>query len=183
MYEILIGVIACYGAAVATVHLFWRRASRRPQSESHFILLTRDDETVIEHCLRSLQSHARKSGIPVKITVWDQGSQDGTAEIVRRWNGSIQWVGLERAADGESAVREAEAWRAGSPDAERPGEAGLSAAESMDSPPAGRKADSEPRKGREQILWSLRASGIVSELDQPILIDMKSDEDWSKLPF
>lgn len=148
MYEILIGVIACYGAAVATVHLFWRRASRRPQSESHFILLTRDDETVIEHCLRSLQSHARKSGIPVKITVWDQGSQDGTAEIVRRWNGSIQWVGLERAADGESAVREAEAWRADSPDAEQPGKPGCPS----------RKAWTRRRQGERPIRSPAKAA-------------------------
>ncbi|QJC53785.1 hypothetical protein HGI30_21165 [Paenibacillus albicereus] len=292
MYEILIGVIACYGAAAAAVHLARRKAAGRTPSESHFILLTRDDEPVIEHCLRSLEAHARKSGIPVRITVWDQGSQDGTGEIVRRWKGAILWVGpemsrmrdedeerrtaaaphagagreeaeaqgdcqgqgreeaeaqgdcqgqgreaaetqgdcqgqgreaaeaqgkckgqgrgTEEAFGGQLPAEEPEVEREHEPELEpgqkgRPGsergseeggaadigwpnpeqdeEPGSHAAASPGAPARGCKEDSNPRSGREQILWSLRAWGIVSERDQPILIDMKNVEDWSKLPF
>lgn len=94
MYEILIGVIACYGAAAATVHLLKTSAVRRSQAGEHYIIMTRDDESQLEHCIRSLQAYSRRAGLPMRITIWDLGSTDDTAGIASRCGDEVVWLKL-----------------------------------------------------------------------------------------
>ncbi|SDS98372.1 hypothetical protein SAMN05444162_2766 [Paenibacillaceae bacterium GAS479] len=92
MYEILISVIACYGTAAVVVHLAKRSTARKAQAESHYILMTQDDESQLEHCIRSLQAHSRRSGKSMRITIWDQGSKDDTVLIARYCGNGVSWV-------------------------------------------------------------------------------------------
>ncbi|OXM14139.1 hypothetical protein [Paenibacillus herberti] len=260
MYEILISVIACYGTAAVVVHLAKRSAARKAQAESHYILMTQDDESQLEHCIRSLQAHSRRSGTSMRITIWDQGSKDDTVLIARYCGNGVSWVrepselrspqetvstaegklasdsaegklesvpaegsfereslhdfdGREPAisATGLSATKlddsQRELIESGSEGGESleatlqprgEGEADPGGFENTQGHGAGHGATDGSKvftshggtplrslssEGKEKILWSLRFYGIISESDQPVMIDLKNIEDLSKLPF
>ncbi|MCM3747556.1 hypothetical protein M3223_09325 [Paenibacillus pasadenensis] len=109
MYEILIGVIACYGAAAATVHLLKTSAVRRSRNGEHYIIMTRDDESQLEHCIRSLQAYSRRSGLPMRITIWDLGSTDDTAGIASRCGDEVVWLKLPGVAPADLTAEKNEA--------------------------------------------------------------------------
>ena len=112
MYEILLGVVGCYGAAVAVVHLARLLRAKSPRRDRHYILLTRNDESRLESCIRSLLLFSRQSGTSVRITVFDQGSTDDTAPIAMRQEGVtlLRAYGTEPAA--EASVCNASSHRA-----------------------------------------------------------------------
>ncbi len=84
----LIWIAAVYASAVAIIHMLHSREQTRqtPRARKwiHYILITRNHETVVEGYIRALNVCALLTGKRLRMTLMDDSSSDGTLEIVSR---------------------------------------------------------------------------------------------------
>lgn len=195
MYEILLGVIGCYGAAVAVVHLARLLRAKSPRRDRHYILVTRNDESRLESCIRSLLLFSRQSGTSVRITVFDQGSSDDTAPIAMRQDG----VTLLRAYGMQPSAGASDCNASSHTGADTGGAREYGGDPHRDRGPEQNEGHDQDRNqsqhqhndrghddhGHDQdaILWVLRNHGIVSEQEYPVMVDLNNPQEWLKLPF
>lgn len=90
----LIWIAAVYASAVVLVHILHHREHTgrviRSGKRLHYILITRNHETVIEGYIRMMDFRAFWTGRLYQVTLLDDGSKDGTLAIASRMaqNGS-----------------------------------------------------------------------------------------------
>ncbi|ASA24501.1 hypothetical protein [Paenibacillus donghaensis] len=84
----LLLIAAVYTVAAGLVHwLHSRGQTRRTTSAGkwiHYILIVRNHESVVEGYLRAIALQAGLAGKLPRVTLWDDGSTDGTLHMVTR---------------------------------------------------------------------------------------------------
>jgi len=84
----LIWIIVVYASAVVLVHLFAHREKTRQSPRSgkwiHYILVTRNHESVIEWYARALTLHSFLTGKRLRVTCMDDASSDNTLLLVTK---------------------------------------------------------------------------------------------------
>lgn len=82
----LIWIAAVYASAVLVVHVlhFLEQARQAPRPEKwiHYVLITRNHESVIEWYIRALSLHAFLTGKRLRVTCMDDRSSDDTLRMV-----------------------------------------------------------------------------------------------------
>ncbi|GIP47441.1 hypothetical protein J53TS2_10320 [Paenibacillus sp. J53TS2] len=79
-------ILLSYGMAAALVHVLhslYLQGKRKDQA-IHYILVTSNHENQMEWYLRALSWYARLRGLPLRVTVLDESSQDDTLAIMRK---------------------------------------------------------------------------------------------------
>ncbi|RRJ62309.1 hypothetical protein EHV15_04605 [Paenibacillus oralis] len=79
-------VLLSYGLAAALVHFLHGIYLRRKSTirTIHYILVTSNHENQMEWYLRALSWYARLRGLPLRVTVLDEASEDDTLAIMRK---------------------------------------------------------------------------------------------------
>ncbi|WP_068783814.1 hypothetical protein [Paenibacillus phocaensis] len=79
-------ILLSYGMAAALVHVLHNlyRQGKRKDRAIHYILVTSNHENQMEWYLRALSWYARLRGLPLRVTVLDESSQDDTLAIMRK---------------------------------------------------------------------------------------------------
>ncbi|MDU4698497.1 MULTISPECIES: hypothetical protein [Paenibacillus] len=79
-------ILLSYGMAAALVHVLHSlyRQGKRKDRAIHYILVTSNHENQMEWYLRALSWYARLRGLPLRVTVLDESSQDDTLAIMRK---------------------------------------------------------------------------------------------------
>ncbi|MFI2857115.1 hypothetical protein ACH6EH_08215 [Paenibacillus sp. JSM ZJ436] len=83
----LLGILITYAAAVALVHGVHARYIKQWQGRRravHYVLVTSNHERQVEWIVRALSLYALLSGVRVKVTVFDEQSNDRTLAILQR---------------------------------------------------------------------------------------------------
>jgi hypothetical protein len=84
----LIWIAAVYASAVAIVHVLHNREKQGKSPRSgkwiHYVLITRNHESVIEWCIRALSFHAFLTGKRLRLTCMDDSSTDSTLLMVTK---------------------------------------------------------------------------------------------------
>ena len=84
----LIWITAVYVSAAVIIHMLHNREQKRQSPRVvewiHYILITRNHESVVEWYIRALTFHAFLSGKRLRVTFMDEDSRDGTRGIVSR---------------------------------------------------------------------------------------------------
>lgn len=79
-------ILLSYGMAAALVHILHSLylQGKRKDRAIHYILVTSNHENQMEWYLRALSWYARLRGLPLRVTVLDESSQDDTLAIMRK---------------------------------------------------------------------------------------------------
>ena len=79
-------ILLSYGMAAALVHVLHGlvQQGKRKDRAIHYILVTSNHENQMEWYLRALSWYARLRGLPLRVTVLDESSQDDTLAIMRK---------------------------------------------------------------------------------------------------
>ncbi|MUG88015.1 hypothetical protein GNP92_16850 [Paenibacillus timonensis] len=79
-------ILLSYGMAAALVHVLHSLylQGKRKDRAIHYILVTSNHENQMEWYLRALSWYARLRGLPLRVTVLDESSQDDTLAIMRK---------------------------------------------------------------------------------------------------
>lgn len=94
-------IVGVYGFCAACIHLLHAVQKRTERNRTvHLAVVTRNQEPTIEWYLRSYLFVSWLKGRQTTITVFDDGSDDATVEIVRRLAKERPQISLELTADG-----------------------------------------------------------------------------------
>ncbi|MGG6312644.1 hypothetical protein [Paenibacillus macerans] len=98
-------VLLSYGLAAALVHLLHGLYLRRKPKDRaiHYILVTSNHENQMEWYLRALSWYARLRGLPLRVTVLDESSEDDTLAIMQKLQAQGE---MELTVIGLAAVRQ-----------------------------------------------------------------------------
>ncbi|GAA4873922.1 hypothetical protein GCM10023310_61970 [Paenibacillus vulneris] len=81
----LLWIFGSYAASIALVHWCYRRRRRTGRNETHFLLVTHNNENQVEWYIRSLLFFSRFKGRDVHLTIADEGSTDETLAIAEQF--------------------------------------------------------------------------------------------------
>lgn len=103
----LIWILVVYASAVVFVHLLHNQEETRQSARSgkwiHYILITRNHESVVEWYIRAFTLHSFLTGKRLRVTCMDDHSSDGTLLLVSKMK--LSGSSLEVEALEHSAVR------------------------------------------------------------------------------
>ncbi|MFD2615547.1 hypothetical protein [Paenibacillus gansuensis] len=80
----LLWIIGIYGFCAVLVHGFHRFWKRRAAKERHYIIVTHNNQQLIEWYMGSLFLFSFLKGEEIKVTIADEGSTDDTIPIAER---------------------------------------------------------------------------------------------------
>lgn len=103
-------IVSSYLLAVVFVHVshgYYLRKKPRDR-RTHYVLITRNHGSQLEWYLMSLAWYSLWRGVPLRVTVLDDGSQDDTKAIMKCWkiNKGMELAVMEWAAAWEGNIVE-----------------------------------------------------------------------------
>ncbi|MFD1953940.1 hypothetical protein ACFSL6_07025 [Paenibacillus thailandensis] len=160
MAAILLAVIGCYVLAACMVHVAYRLSKSKSKTNKHYILVSENNDRLMEWYLRSFQFYARRTGSTFRLTVVDRGSTDDTVAIADRLA-----VNRGHGLTVQDCRKE------------------LEDKEQTESGMAIRKRLPNGSASADHLLWTLRSEGIVKDQEQPVVVDLQNPSDLFKMPF
>ncbi|GIP40978.1 hypothetical protein J31TS4_42580 [Paenibacillus sp. J31TS4] len=95
----LLLILGIYGLSIAVMHAVFRGRRNKRQEPEHVVLVTRNNEQMIEGYLASLYAVNRLRGRQVAVTIFDNGSTDETRAIIERCAGRYESITYETTTD------------------------------------------------------------------------------------
>jgi len=91
MLSLFLWTICLYGVILLGFkwvysHVCFKVAKEIERENIHYLILAKDNQSIIEWVIRSLWFSQCLSNFPIKITILDLGSVDDTKEIIQRFN-------------------------------------------------------------------------------------------------
>lgn len=104
MWMGLLWIVGIYGICIAVIHAAYavHRSKGTVPETTYIALITHNNELQIEWYLRSLIFFSWLRGRQIAITIFDEGSADGTLDIIERFSenrNSIQILVAEESLD------------------------------------------------------------------------------------
>ncbi|MFV9510499.1 hypothetical protein [Tepidibacillus sp. LV47] len=89
MLSLVLWIICLYGIVLLGFrflysHFCMKLAKEIEKENLHYLILAKDNQSIIEWVIRSLWFNECTDGKPIKITIMDFGSSDDTLEIIHR---------------------------------------------------------------------------------------------------
>lgn len=106
----LIWIVAVYAVAVFLVHVLHNREKTRQSPRTgkwiHYVLITRNHESVIEWYIRALTIHAFLTGKRLRVTCMDDHSSDSTMLLISKISHSGCSLDMEIGSIGEYSIEQ-----------------------------------------------------------------------------